>query len=121
MLLHPQFNPIALQIGPVAVHWYGLMYLIGFALFYHLGKQRAQDSWRGVSPRELDDLLFVGVIGVILGGRLGFCLFYQCPIIIFVTGYRKSDFFQNNLRSSFIIRNIIFSRQIKTGAFKQFV
>ncbi|MBQ9240640.1 MAG: prolipoprotein diacylglyceryl transferase [Duodenibacillus sp.] len=77
MLVHPQFNPIALQIGPVAVHWYGLMYLIGFALFYHLGKQRAQDSWRGVSPRELDDLLFVGVLGVILGGRLGFCLFYQ--------------------------------------------
>ena len=77
MLLYPQIDPVAVQIGPVAVHWYGLMYLIGFALFYYLGKLRAQDSWRGMSEKELDDLLFVGVLGVILGGRLGFCLFYQ--------------------------------------------
>jgi len=77
MLLYPRIDPVAVQVGPVAVHWYGLMYLIGFGLFYYLGKLRAQDSWRGMSPKELDDLLFVGVLGVILGGRLGFCLFYQ--------------------------------------------
>ncbi len=77
MLLYPQIDPVAVQVGPVAVHWYGLMYLVGFFLFYMLGRIRAQDSWRGVSVKELDDLLFVGVLGVIVGGRLGFCFFYQ--------------------------------------------
>lgn len=77
MLIHPQFDPVAVQVGPVAVHWYGLMYLIGFTFFYYLGKLRAHDSWRGMSQEDIDDLLFVGVLGVIIGGRLGFCLFYQ--------------------------------------------
>lgn len=77
MLIHPQFDPVALQLGPVAVHWYGLMYLLGFAAFYFLGKRRAAQSFRGIDPAELDDLLFYGVLGVVLGGRLGFCFFYQ--------------------------------------------
>ena len=77
MLIHPQFNPIAFSIGPVAVHWYGLMYLFGFAAFWLLGRMRAKEAWRQMSAADMEDLLFYGVIGVILGGRLGFCLFYQ--------------------------------------------
>lgn len=77
MLVHPQFDPIAFQIGPLAVRWYGLMYLVGFALFMLLGAWRARQPWRGMNRREVEDLLFFGVIGVILGGRLGFVLFYQ--------------------------------------------
>lgn len=73
----PQFDPIAFSIGPVAVHWYGIMYLLGFAAFWILGHKRAKDAWRGMSAQDLEDLLFFGVLGVILGGRLGFCLFYQ--------------------------------------------
>ena len=78
MLVHPQFNPIAFSIGPVAVHWYGLMYLLGFALFWLLGRYRARhDPWRGLNAEQIEDLLFVGVLGVILGGRLGYCFLYQ--------------------------------------------
>lgn len=73
----PEFNPIAFSIGPVAVHWYGLMYLFGFAAFWLLGRMRAKEAWRQMSAADMEDLLFYGVIGVILGGRLGFCLFYQ--------------------------------------------
>ena len=77
MLVHPQFDPVALHVGPVAVHWYGLMYLVGFALFLLLGRLRSRDGWRGMTANDVEDLLFYGVVGVILGGRLGFCLFYQ--------------------------------------------
>ena len=78
MLIHPQFDPIALQLGPLAIRWYGLMYLIGFAAFFFLGRMRARrDGWRGINEALIDDLLFFGVLGVILGGRLGYVLFYK--------------------------------------------
>lgn len=78
MLVHPQFDPVAIAIGPLAVHWYGLMYVCAFAAFILLGRQRIRSrpetDW---SVQELDDLLFLGVIGVVLGGRLGQVLFYE--------------------------------------------
>jgi phosphatidylglycerol:prolipoprotein diacylglycerol transferase len=78
MLIHPQFDPIAIQIGPLAVRWYGLMYLAGFMAFLWLGKRRAAaQPWHGMSGQDVDDLLFYGVLGVILGGRLGQVLFYE--------------------------------------------
>lgn len=78
MLIHPQFDPVALSIGPLSIHWYGLMYLVGFALFWLLGTWRAKhDAWRELTADDVEDLLFVGVLGVILGGRLGYCFFYQ--------------------------------------------
>ena len=77
MLIHPQFDPIAVSLGPLAVRWYGLMYLLGFVLFMLLGQRRLAQS-RGVfTAKMLDDLLFYGVLGVILGGRLGYVLFYK--------------------------------------------
>ncbi|MBI3480956.1 MAG: prolipoprotein diacylglyceryl transferase [Nitrosomonadales bacterium] len=101
MFVHPQFDPVALQIGPFAVHWYGLMYLAGFMTFLWLGRKRiamldkvqdtrhkVQDPKKSVrdyppppanpfNAKLLDDLLFFGVLGVILGGRLGEVLFYN--------------------------------------------
>ena len=80
MLVHPQFSPIALQLGPVAIHWYGLTYLVAFGLFIWLGTQRvklahfAQSGW---TRRDVEDLLFYGVLGVVIGGRLGYVLFYK--------------------------------------------
>ena len=78
MLVHPQFDPIAIHLGPLAIRWYGLMYLIGFASFILLGRYRIKHNPQGVFTRAmLDDMLFYGVLGVILGGRLGHVLFYQ--------------------------------------------
>jgi phosphatidylglycerol:prolipoprotein diacylglycerol transferase len=76
-LVHPQFDPIAFSIGPLAVRWYGLMYLLAFIGFLVLGRLRAKETWRGVTRQDVDDLLFFGVLGVILGGRLGYVLFYK--------------------------------------------
>ena len=78
MLTHPQFDPVALQLGPVAIHWYGLMYLLAFALVLVLGRWRIKHQpWTGWTNKMLDDALFYGVLGVILGGRIGYILFYK--------------------------------------------
>ena len=81
MLIHPQFNPVAISVGPLAIHWYGLMYLLAFLQFWWLGKHRIlshpQLMQNGWTVQQLDDLLFYGVLGVVLGGRLGEVLFYQ--------------------------------------------
>lgn len=78
MLVHPQFDPVALQLGPVAIHWYGLMYLVAFLQVILLGRWCiAHRPWSGWSMKMLDDALFYGVLGVILGGRLGYVLFYK--------------------------------------------
>jgi len=78
MLIHPQFDPIAAHLGPLAVRWYGLMYLLGFLLVLVMGRYRIRTQpWRGWSVRDLDDMLFLGVLGVVLGGRLGYILFYK--------------------------------------------
>ncbi len=78
MLVHPQFDPVAIHLGPLAIHWYGLMYLAGFMTFLWLGRKRISTlNDTLIDAKLLDDLLFYGVIGVILGGRLGYVLFYK--------------------------------------------
>ena len=77
MLVHPQFDPVALQVGPVAVHWYGLMYLVGFALVWLLGRWRINAGKTDLSLRDLEDLIFYCVLGVVVGGRLGYALIYK--------------------------------------------
>ena len=80
MLIHPMPDPVALAIGPLAVRWYGLMYMAAFIQFLLLGRLRlkqphiAAAGWRA---EDLDDMLFYGVLGVVLGGRLGEVLFYH--------------------------------------------
>jgi phosphatidylglycerol---prolipoprotein diacylglyceryl transferase len=84
MLVHPQFNPVALQVGPLAIHWYGITYLVAFGLFIFLANRRVKqvqfevlrltERW---SAQSVEDLLFYGAIGVVLGGRLGYCFFYK--------------------------------------------
>lgn len=82
MLAPPNIDPVAVRIGPLSVHWYGLMYLLAFALFWLLAQRRLRhETFARATPpwtrEHVEDLLFWGVLGVVLGGRLGYCLFYQ--------------------------------------------
>ena len=80
MLVHPQFNPVAIALGPLQIHWYGLSYLAAFGLFMWLAGKRIAQPWYadiGWTRRDIDDMLFWGVLGVVLGGRLGYVLFYK--------------------------------------------
>jgi phosphatidylglycerol:prolipoprotein diacylglycerol transferase len=74
---YPQIDPVALSLGPLNIHWYGLMYLLGFVFVWLLGRYRS--STHGWSHAQIEDLLFYGALGVVLGGRLGYILFYDLP------------------------------------------
>src|SRR6185312_56308 len=76
MIQYPHLNPIALKIGPLRIHWYGIMYLLGFAAGWALARKRASkpgSTWRA---NDVDDVIFFAMLGVILGGRIGYVLFY---------------------------------------------
>ncbi|WP_423910556.1 prolipoprotein diacylglyceryl transferase [Candidatus Spongiihabitans sp.] len=77
MIVHPNFDPVALSIGPLSIHWYGLMYLCGFAAGMVLGRYRARRSRAGWQEDEVVDLVFYIAVGIIAGGRLGYVLFYN--------------------------------------------
>lgn len=75
MLKYPQIDPVAISLGPLQIHWYGLMYLVGFLAAWWLGRRRAHRV--GLSPDAMETLIFYCAIGVILGGRLGYAVFYD--------------------------------------------
>lgn len=77
MHIHPQFDPVLLQLGPLAIRWYAVSYIVGFALFMWLGRRRIRQGNSVFTEEMLDNFLTWGVIGVIAGGRLGYVLFYQ--------------------------------------------
>ncbi|MBK8814603.1 MAG: prolipoprotein diacylglyceryl transferase [Methylococcaceae bacterium] len=89
MLTYPQIDPVLVAIGPLKVHWYGLMYLVGFAGVWILGQYRAKSPWSPIKPEAIEDLVTYGAMGVILGGRLGYIFFYNFseflkdPLILF--------------------------------------
>lgn len=79
--MYPHIDPVAVHLGPVSIHWYGITYLAAFALFMFLANRRLKHppyaslpSW---SRKDIEDMLFLGVLGVVVGGRLGYCLFYK--------------------------------------------
>jgi len=76
MLNYPEFDPIIFAIGPVAVRWYGLMYVLGFVAAWFLANRRSKEPWSPIKPEQVDDLIFYAMVGVIVGGRLGYCIVY---------------------------------------------
>nr|WP_113865573.1 prolipoprotein diacylglyceryl transferase [Brenneria salicis]NMN92563.1 prolipoprotein diacylglyceryl transferase [Brenneria salicis ATCC 15712 = DSM 30166]RBP64581.1 prolipoprotein diacylglyceryl transferase [Brenneria salicis ATCC 15712 = DSM 30166]RLM31354.1 prolipoprotein diacylglyceryl transferase [Brenneria salicis ATCC 15712 = DSM 30166] len=78
-LAFPQFDPVIFSIGPVALHWYGLMYLVGFVFAMWLAGRRANQPGSGWKKEEVENLLYIGFLGVFVGGRLGYVLFYAFP------------------------------------------
>lgn len=77
MIILPEINPIAISLGPVDVRWYGLAYAVGFILAWWLGKVQARRAWSPLKPEDVDDLITWLIVGLILGGRLGYALFYN--------------------------------------------
>lgn len=77
MIAYPNIDPVALSIGPLNIHWYGLMYVIGFTAFLILGKYRAKQAHSPIKSAQVDDIMFYGALGVVLGGRIGYMLFYN--------------------------------------------
>ena len=77
MIIHPQFDPVLISIGPLAIRWYALSYIVGFVLFIWLGRRRIAQGNTLFTKEMLDDFLTWGILGVILGGRLGYILFYK--------------------------------------------
>ncbi len=82
MLQHPNIDPVAVSIGPVALHWYGIMYLLGFAMAWWLAARRAASGRYPLQREQVADLIFYGALGVLIGGRLGYALFYAMPQMI---------------------------------------
>lgn len=76
MLPYPEIDPVALALGPVKVHWYGLTYLAGLAFAWWLAARRTRRPWSAVQREQVDDLIFYAALGVVLGGRFGYALFY---------------------------------------------
>ena len=77
MINYPQIDPVVVALGPLQIHWYGLMYLIAFASAWWLGRHRAASPDSIIKPAQVDDLIFYGAMGVVLGGRIGSVLFYN--------------------------------------------
>ena len=77
MMIHPQFDPVLISIGPLAIRWYALSYIVGFILFTILGRRRIAQGNSVITKETLDDCLTWGILGVILGGRIGYVLFYK--------------------------------------------
>ncbi|MCG2580554.1 MAG: prolipoprotein diacylglyceryl transferase [Marinobacter sp.] len=82
MLQHPQFDPVAISLGPLKIHWYGLTYLVGFIAGWWLGRIRARKPWSPLNEDQVGDLLFYIALGVILGGRFGYVVFYNFDAFI---------------------------------------
>ena len=77
MFVYPDIDPIAFSFGPIKIAWYGLMYLLGFAAAYWLAIKRTSQHWSPLAKNQIEDLIFYSAVGVIIGGRLGYMLFYD--------------------------------------------
>ncbi|GAB7209900.1 hypothetical protein OS31_14060 [Dickeya oryzae] len=78
----PKFDPVIFSLGPVSLHWYGLMYLVGFVFAMWLAVRRANKPGSGWHKDEVENLLYFGFLGVFVGGRLGYVLFYALPLFL---------------------------------------
>jgi len=82
MLTYPQIDPVLLDLGLVKIHWYGLMYLCAFGSAWWLGVRKTQQAWSPYDAQQISDLVFYAAIGAVLGGRLGYVLFYNLPVYL---------------------------------------
>ena len=77
MLSYPQFDPVMISLGPLQLRWYGMMYVFGILSAWLLGRYRASKPGNKMTPKHMDDFLTWAILGVVLGGRIGYVLFYN--------------------------------------------
>ena len=114
MLIHPNFDPVIVDLGPISIHWYGLMYLLGFAGAYLLATLRKEKL--GLNNDDVSDMFFYGAISVIVGGRLGYCLLYKPAYYIghpfeIITGIQDGGMSFHGGFIGVIIAVILFARK----------
>jgi len=121
MLTYPNIDPVAVSIGPLSIHWYGLMYLLGFTIAYYLMLHRAKQPNSGWDKEQVSDLIFYGAMGVVLGGRFGYVMFYNFskflddPLWLFAVWEGGMSFHGGLL--GVIVACILFGRRYKKGFF----
>ena len=77
MLIHPNIDPVAISLGPIKIHWYGIMYLLAFLAAYVVGSRRASQPHTPIAKHQVEDLIVYSALGVVLGGRVGYVFFYN--------------------------------------------
>jgi phosphatidylglycerol:prolipoprotein diacylglycerol transferase len=122
MLVHPDFDPVAFSLGPLQVRWYGLMYLLGFVAGWLLGRYRAARPASGWTREQVDDLVFFIALGVILGGRIGYVVFYNFaafldnPLMLFKVWEGGMSFHGGLL--GVLLAMGVYARKVKKGYFE---
>ncbi|AMA64963.1 Prolipoprotein diacylglyceryl transferase [Candidatus Arsenophonus lipoptenae] len=81
-IIFPNINPVMLSIGPINIYWYGVMYLLGFSFTLWIAKKRAIKNNNGLTSNDVENILYIGFLGVIIGGRIGYVLFYNLSYFI---------------------------------------
>ncbi len=121
MLHYPNINPVALQLGPVKIYWYGVMYVVGFLAAWALATYRAKKTKQWTS-NQVSDMIFYAALGVVVGGRTGYMLFYDLPnflhnpLIIFKVWDGGMSFHGGLL--GVLIAVWLYSRHISRGFFE---
>ena len=116
MVPYPDIDPVALALGPIKIHWYGLTYIAGFAFAWWLARRRCEQPHSPLARAQVDDLIFYAAVGVVIGGRLGYAAFYgferlaSDPMWLFRARYE-----------AWIPRNKVASRRSPQGCEHQFV
>ncbi|MEH6557858.1 MAG: prolipoprotein diacylglyceryl transferase [Oceanicoccus sp.] len=127
MLTHPDIDPVAVSLGPISIHWYGLMYLVGFAAAWGIAVHRSGFDNSPIQRKHVDDLIFYSALGAVLGGRFGYVMFYNFdkflldPLWLFKL-WEGGMSFHGGLLGVFVAM-IVFSRKlnVKLGALVDFV
>lgn len=127
MISYPDIDPVIVALGPLKIRWYGMMYLLGFLAAYLLGRFRARRKNSPVAPSQVEDLIFSAALGAVLGGRVGYVLFYgferllQEPLWLFKV-WEGGMSFHGGLLGVFVAL-IIYARKINCtlGALCDFV
>ena len=122
MLTYPNIDPVALQLGPLKIHWYGVMYLVAFGAAWWLGNRRARQPNSGWNAEQISDVVFYGALGTVLGGRIGYTLFYgftpflHDPLMIFRVWEGGMSFHGGFL--GVLVAMWLFGRKHKRGFFE---